>query len=270
MLLPVVALSLIGARLVLPANHRSLVELARWMTAPLEIALVVGAARAVRRAMREARARGETDAGAPDVAESLETSLRGALGAGVARVVGAELATLYYALLARRRPVATGTRVVAQESARSASLAWGFALVVAVEGVAMHLWLVTRHPAVAWTFTALGVYTLLWIAGQHRASALRPTVITDEALVVRAGLRLTARLARDEIADVSRLDWRTRPARTADYLDAARPGEPNVLLTLRAPATVTAALGLRRTVTRIGLRVDEPEALVAGLGGERT
>jgi hypothetical protein len=202
-----------------------------------------------------------------DAAERIEGAVCRVLGANVvARGLAAEITTVHYAFFARRRPVPPGAHVVAQRAGRSPALAWGLALVIAVESAVLHLWLAPNHPALAWTLTALGIYSLLWIAGQVRALGSRESVIADDALVLRVGLQLTARLRREQIASAERLDWRTVPLRARDYLDAARPGEPNVLLTLRAPTAVTTALGLRRSVTRIGLRVDDPSGLLRALG----
>jgi hypothetical protein len=64
------------------------------------------------------------------------------------------------------------------------------------------------------------------------------------------------------VASVERLTWRTTPKPARDYVNAARLGTPNVLVTLRRPTAVTVALGLRKTVTRVGLAVDEADRFV--------
>jgi hypothetical protein len=266
-LLAVVALSVLGARLVLPVEHRSFVGLVRYATAPLELALMGYGVWRARRALRAARAAGHSDdAAASDVAELLEQGFVAALGdRAAARVAAAEAATLYFALLApaRRPPSSQATMVFSHQPALSGSALWGFALVIVVESIVMHLWLARSHPVAAWVLVALGVYSILWLVGHARAMALRPIALAGDVLVLRAGLRLDARLALSELASAEHTSWRTAPAPAPGYLDAARPGTPNVVVTLRRPTLVTGVLGLRRTVTRIGLSLDEPARFVA-------
>jgi hypothetical protein len=259
-LLPVVALSVIGAKLVLPAEHRAFVGLVRYATAPLELLVVGYAVRTVTRTLR-ARRHGSDHA---DVAEALDGALVRVFGERTAaHVVAAELATLHYALLARRAEVPNGVDAFAQSKAFPASLVWALGAAMGVEGTALHLWLAPAHPRVAWTLTALTAYSLLWLVGHRRATALRPITVSGRTIALRSGLRLSARLdARDDVERIERLTWRTTPKPARDYVNAARPGTPNVLVTLRRPTPVTVALGLRKTVTRVGLAVDEPDRFV--------
>jgi hypothetical protein len=273
-LLPALALSVAGAKLVLPAGHQGLLGAVRYVTAPLELLLVGYAVVGVRRALRR---RHEA---ALDVPEALAVGLVRALGdRGAAHVIAAELATVYYALLAGRRDhpgaageagaVGEGTAATfAPGDAFPSALAWGLALVAAVEGAVLHLLLAHAHPRLAWTLTALTAYSVLWIAGHRRAAVRRPCTLDGRAVTLRAGLRLTARLDVAAIAAVERPTWHTRPTRTATYLDAARPSAPNVVLTLRRPCVVTGALGLRRAVTGIGLALADPDAFVTAVRQE--
>jgi hypothetical protein len=229
-IVPVVALSVLGAMLVLPAGHRSFVGPARYAVAPLELAVVGYGVWSARRALRAARARG----GDRDAAEALEEGFVAALGErAAARLLAAEAATLHYALFARATGVAVraDAAVFSQGRGRSAATTWGLALVVAVEAAVVHVWLAPSHAAAAWGLTALSAYSLLWLAGHHRAVALRPVVLEGDTLALRAGLRLTARVPLAAVAAAEAVTWRTVPRRRAGYLDAAQPAEPNVVLT---------------------------------------
>ena len=144
-----------------------------------------------------------------------------------------------------------------------ASLVWGLAIAAAVETVALHLWLAPRHPVAAWVLVALTVLSVVWVAAERRAVARRPIVVEGRTLVLRAGSRVHVRLDLDaDVASVERLTWRTLPLPAGDYLNTAKPGEPNVLVTLRRPTTMRVALGITKTVTRVGLAVAEPDRLV--------
>jgi hypothetical protein len=264
-LVPVVALSVLGATLVLPAEHRSFVGLARYAIVPLELVLVGYGVRGARRALRAARALGDRDA-----AEALESGFVAALGDRIApRILAAEIATVHYALFARAAAPGTAPQdrgaAFSQLGARSGATAWGFGLAIVVETVVLHLWLARSYPAAAWGSTALGAYSLLWLAGHHRAVGLRHVVLAGDTLALRAGLRLTARVPLAAVAAVEELSWRTVPSPARGYLDAAQPAEPNVVVTLAEPTVVTGAFGLRRTVTRLGLRLDDAAGFVAAV-----
>jgi hypothetical protein len=263
-LLPVLAISVLGAKLVLPVEHRSFIAFVRYATVPLELALIGYGIWAARRAMSAAHVR--HDAVGRDTAEALEHGFVLALGdRAAARVIAAEMATLYYALFARAETVWGKAAVFSQHGARSASTTWGLGLAVAVESVVMHLLFARTHPAIAWGLNALGAYTVLWLVGHYRATGIRLVVLAGDTLAIRAGLRLTARLPLAMVANVDEVSWRTMPPRTPGYINAAVPGHPNVVLTLRQPTTVTGSFGLRRTVTRIGLRLDDPSGFGAAV-----
>ena len=50
-----------------------------------------------------------------------------------------------------------------------------------------------------------------------------------------------------------------------DYVNGAKPLEPNVLIVLREPVEARLPFGIRKRVTRLGLRVPNPEQLLTGL-----
>ena len=265
-LLPAVALSVLGARLVLPAEHRSFVGLLRYATVPLELALVAYGVRGARRALRSSAGDGAGAGG--DTAEALERAFVAAFGDGaVARALAGETAVFCYALRGRRPAAAPAAGAFSQEGARSAALVWGFGLAATTETAALHFWLVRTHPALAWGLVALSAYSVLWLVGHHRATARRPAVVAGDTLVLRAGLRLSARVPVAAVARAEQVSWRTAPPRAPGYLNVAGPAGPNVVLTFREEVAVTGPLGLRRAVARVGLRLDDAAGFAAALRG---
>jgi hypothetical protein len=261
--LTLVVASIAGAMLVVPSEGRALVHGARVLVLPAEIAvLAVG----VRAAVRAWRAKGAGD----DLAEAVERALVSALGANaVARMAAAEVSTVAYAILGgRRRAVAPaevnrgpGARVAfSLGSARMPAITWGLVLATIVEGVVVHLVVGHAHPAAAWVMTGLGVYAVLWLVGHDRALAARTLEVTPEHLVLRAGLRLSARVPWSSIEGTG-----SRTGAAALHVDATRPAEANVVVRFRSPVEVTAALGLRRRVASVAMCVDDPDGLVAAI-----
>jgi hypothetical protein len=154
-------------------------------------------------------------------------------------------------------------------SARSGSLVGGLGLAIAVETVALHLWLAARHPIAAWALTVGSVAALVWLAADYRALGRGAVRLDAKTLDLRIGRRFALRLPRSAVVEVVRPTWRDLPTAgtpaAADYLNLTKPAMPNVLLTLSAPTTVRLAGGLARRARRLGLRLDDADAFVAAL-----
>jgi hypothetical protein len=155
-------------------------------------------------------------------------------------------------------------------SARSGSLLAGLGLALFVETVALHLWLATRHPVLAWLLTSASVGALAWLAADYRAVGRGALRLDDEAFEFRVGYRFAGRVARADIgAAVVRPDWRALPAAgtraAADYVNLMKPATPNVLLSLDAPTTLRLPGGVRRSVRRLGLHLDDPRGFLTAL-----
>jgi hypothetical protein len=155
-------------------------------------------------------------------------------------------------------------------SARSGSVVGGLGLVIAIETVALHLWLAARHPVAAWALTAGSLATLGWLAADYRALGRGAVLLDGDTVDLRVGRRAAVRLPRTAVLTVARPTWRDLPAAgtpaAADYLNLTKPATPNVLLTLSAPTTVRLPGGLTRQARRLGVRLDDPDAFVAALG----
>ena len=142
----------------------------------------------------------------------------------------------------------------------------GIAMAIAVETVALHLFITSRWgPVGAWVLTATSVYSLLWLVGDFRARTLRPPYVTADVLVIRNGMRADAVVPRAVLSTVERVTWRTLPTKGPDYVHLARPGEPNVVVHFREPVTVALLFGRRRRVSRIGIRAERPDEAMRAL-----
>jgi hypothetical protein len=200
-----------------------------------------------------------------DVPERLRDALTGAgLGDGVASALATEAAVFYYALAAWKRiPFApAGSRAFSYHR-RNAYAAILYAVVVAavVEMGVVDLVVRARHVTAANVLFVVDVIAAIWLLGFARAVQLRPIVLTADALLIRNGLAASVAVP---LADATIEFGRVRaPAKgTPRYLRAAM-GEPNALLTLRAPALVRRAYGRTRLVDRIGLVLDDPKTFEA-------
>jgi len=155
-------------------------------------------------------------------------------------------------------------------SARSGSLFAGLGIALLVETVVLHLWIVGRHPLLAWLLTAGSFGTLAWLVANYVAMGRGAIRLDEHALAIVVGRHFLLHVPRDRIAAVMHPDWRDIPEggtpAAADFVSPMKPAAPNVLITLVEPMRARVAGGLPRTVRRIGLHVDEPQRLIQALG----
>jgi len=149
----------------------------------------------------------------------------------------------------------------------SASLLVGIGVALVVEGAVLHLWLAARHPAWAWTVTALNAVTLVWLWRDYQARTLAMLTLGDRDVLITVGNQLRCQVPRSAIASADVATWRSvpDPDMARDYVNTAKPLEPNVMLTFGEPVEVRLPFGIRKRLTRLGVRVGDPERLISEL-----
>lgn len=154
----------------------------------------------------------------------------------------------------------------------SASLLVGIGLALVVEGVALHVWIAARHPGWAWAITALNAGTLVWLWRDYQARAQATLTLGDRDVVITVGNQLRCQLSRSGIARAELATWRSvpEPQMARDYVNSAKPLEPNVMLTFAEPVDARLPLGIRKRLTRLGVRVSEPERLISEIATVET
>ena len=204
-----------------------------------------------------------TRSASTDPYERILSAARAAAGEGrVAEIIASELSIVYYALFGwRLKPVARGITFHERNS-------WGTLLVciyvvIAAEGVGMHLLLRLWHPYAAWAWTCLDLWAAIWLLGDYQGLRLRHTIFDDDALHLRYGLRWSATIPRDLIASIEEVrdesQWKRK-----DVLKVAILDDPRWLITLREPVVVHGLAGLRKTVQAIAMLPDQELLSVIG------
>jgi len=254
-LVPVCVLSLVAAAAILPADRQAPIRFARALAIPLEIGLVGWiawrAAGAWRRAGRDADA---------DPMDRLRSAAFDVLrNERAAAIFACETAVAYYGVLSwfRGRPhVPAGRRAVAhhRRSGRGSVLVVLLVL-FAGEGFAMHVLVARWSPLVAWTITIFTAYAALWLVADYRATVLRPILVGADDVVVRAGLRCTARVPRALIERCGP----EKPGTGRDVANLEGLSAPTRWITVREPVVAEGPYGLRRRVRAFGVTPDVPD-----------
>lgn len=164
--------------------------------------------------------------------------------------------------LARRIDGAAGGRPFGYARGQGGTLL-GLAFVCVVETVGVSVMLrgmSTAHDVLL----ALDAYTVLLVLGLHAACAVRPHVLTRDALRVRCGAHVDLRIPLSAIGVVRR-ETRLTHTQAEGALDLAVGSRASVTLELTEPVTHVSLLGRRRDVTLVRLHADDPAGLVRAL-----
>ena len=164
----------------------------------------------------------------------------------------------------QERPV-SATHTFALEGGLSASMIIGIAIVLAIEGAVIHLWVAARSQAWAWAITAVNVVTLVWLWRDHKAASRASMTVSHRQIEISIGNRIRCTVPSELLERAEVATWRSVPDMAADYLNTAKPLEPNVMLVLRNPVTARLSLGLRKQATRIGLKIPNADAALTAL-----
>ena len=173
----------------------------------------------------------------------------------VAAVIASEVTIFYYAFFGwRLKPVTRG--ITFHERNSWGTLLAGIYVLIAAEGIGMHFLLRMWHPYAAWAWTFLDLWAAIWLLGDYHGLRLRHTVLDDEALHLRYGLRWSATIPRDLIESIEEVREESQWKRK-DVLKVAMLDDPRWLITLREPVVIHGLAGLRKRVTAIAMLPDQ-------------
>jgi hypothetical protein len=85
-------------------------------------------------------------------------------------------------------------QIFTYRSARSGSMLAGIGIALLAETLVLHLWIVGRHPLLAWSMTAISVATLAWLAAEYVAMGRGALRLDDESLALDVGRRFALRV----------------------------------------------------------------------------
>jgi hypothetical protein len=259
-MIPIIGLCILAVAAIVPSGHAGILVLAQHLIAPAEIGLLVYIAYKLRAVLlwRDGSL-------SNDPVEAATAALQRALGnAFAARLIASEFAMLYYAVGCWGRPPSPDG-AFAFAPTRSVGLLAVLVPIVVLETVGVHMLVSMWSMTAAWILTALSAYTMLWVFGDYRAMAKRPSFVKRDEVVIRVGLRcsLRARLAQIEL--VRTAGWRDEGRSRRGHLNMASPDSPNILVIFREPITVQRIFGMQTTVRTIALRVQDPDGMMRAL-----
>ena len=244
-LAPVFVLCTSAAAIIVPRSDQAFLHQLRWLAVPLEIVTV----------------------GLLVVSVGRRRPAGGLRERVITGILMTEVAILYHALFCwRAEPDVPAGSIAITTHKRSG---WGtivvcFIVLIVFESIGLHLFVQHWSVKAAWIFTVLDLYGILWLIGDYHALRLRPTLIRDDSIEVRHGMRLHAVIARDNIASIDPItneaDWKRKRTAKVALLD-----EPKLLIRLREPVVAEGLAGISRTIDSVAILPDDLAAFERAL-----
>jgi len=254
----VFVLSLIAATRIIPSEQRRVLTPLEIIAALAEVSVVSfiawKAVRGIHRFRTAKTKQSDEDAfGAiRDAARQVVDSER------VAEIFSYEIAIMYYGLASWRQRFVDGAgRYTSYKRNSYGSTLLGIGVLLVVELIVVHLivqhyWSVTG----AWILTVLSVYAGIWLLGDWQAQRLRPTMIANDALVLRAGIRWEVEIPISRIRSFRRVSAIEEKPRGTLNLVAF--GDALFEVTTDIPVEARGAYGIRKATDRIWFTIDAP------------
>jgi hypothetical protein len=255
--LTIVPLFLVGmmiATALLPgAQQQFLHQLERVLGPVAELVLIAALVQRVIAARKEKST-------SSDPYERIAGAARTIAGENIAAaVIASEVSVFYYALFGWRQQPERHERAATfhERNGWSTILVCIFVL-IAAEGLAMHLFLARWSAMAAWAWTVLDLWAVIWLLGDYQALRLRRSWIDDDALHVHYGMRWSVVIPRALITGVEEIrnesDWKRKDVLKIAILDA-----PRWKIALREPVVVRGMAGLRKTVIALAVLPDQDD-----------
>jgi len=251
-LAPVVILSLVLASLIIPKDHQQALHVLEIIVFPLEFGLLSWI---IWRAFRALK-----NAGRNSTLDPLEQFRQAAFGLlknnRAAGVFASEIGVFHYSFGSWRSKAhcpAGFNSFTHHSRSGQGGLVFAFLVLMAGEGFAVHLLLERWSLIAAWLFTLSTVYGALWLFADFRATVLRPILIGDESIHIRAGLRYTMEVPKSLISEISH----QQPDFGKENLNLKIMGPPTHWIILSESIEAEGPYGTRRNVRAIGLEPDD-------------
>ena len=263
-IVPVCILTLLAIRFILPSSEQSILRFSEFLIPAIELSVAVFLLLKLRHIIRDVRmARREF----LYFLDALRTGIRKSVKSDfVAAIVASEVCMLYLVFAGWFAKFRTSRPDVSVHSyyRKSNFLFWPLMALVIVETLGLHLVISIWTPTGAWVFTAISIYTLLWMVGHIHASRLQPVIVDDQYIYLRMGLVWRGQIALSNVSEVRKV---ARADRKAEGLvNVSLLGDPDVVIVLRNPEMLEGLFARKKEARILGFALDDPEAIVENVG----
>jgi len=172
-----------------------------------------------------------------------------------------ELSILYYSLFSWGKKPQIGSNTFTYHK-KTSNLALNIMLIhaIALESLGFHFFLHAWSPIISYIIIFLNVYGILFLLAEIQAIRLSPIVFLDEKLHIQIGLTKRMVIPMDMVESFGPLRQPSANIKTIfdGTLNDFVKEQPNVEIILKEPLEARLLYGFTKSVTKIHLRVDEP------------
>ncbi|WP_404349306.1 hypothetical protein LG311_02540 [Sutcliffiella horikoshii] len=179
-----------------------------------------------------------------------------------------ELNVFYYSLLVwfgkSRTADQNGKAFTYHRSSEMKTFIIVFTILIIGEGVLFHYLLQKWNEVIAWIFTILNVYGILYLVGFYNSAKYLPHLITQEKLIIRLGFQSSITLYIANIKQINRakeIELGIKIPKST-YYSLLKLDTPHYELTLKEPVEMKGSYGIKKKVDKVVFRADDREAIL--------
>lgn len=194
----------------------------------------------------------------PDFYTILKATCNELLPKGVSAVFATEIAVFYYGFLNWAKRPLTKNEYSYHKNSGTISLLFGLLLIIAIETVALHFFILKWNETAAWFVTIISIYTGFQIFGFLKSMSQRPILINKNKLLLSYGIMSETEIELQNIESIELTSRDLKKEKLNRKLSVFGDLEShNVILHLKTENTLKGLYGINRKFKSLALFVDD-------------
>ncbi|WP_226682986.1 hypothetical protein [Sutcliffiella horikoshii] len=139
-----------------------------------------------------------------------------------------------------------------------------FAILISGEGVLFHYLLQKWNDVIAWVFTLLNVYGILYLIGFYKSTKHLPHMITQGKMIIRLGFQSSITLDIANIEQINRakeIELGMKIPKST-YYSLLKLDSPHLEIVLKEPVEMRGSYGIKKMVDKVVFRVDDRDGIL--------
>ena len=252
-------MSVLLAGLIIPEAYHTTLEFVKYLIPPIEIFVFGYIIYKTRTIVKDHQALRSAEV---DFTETLRSILLKHLKyPAIANILCTETSIFYYAFFGWQGKNKFKNETVFSYHIKSAyfTIIAVFIFLILAETLTLHLVLYKWSHIVAWIFTGLSIYGLIFLLGDSVAVKKRPISIDNEFLYLRIGIRWYSKI---RIADIESIELTRQLPLKDDHADFVLFGSPNISINLRCLQSAVGYYGITKKFRSFSLLIDDASGFI--------
>lgn len=258
-----------AAYLIIPSSQKGYLNtILFWLLPVIEVSVVLIVVYGIVKSVRSHRSVQSDEK--LNFLEVVENALKPKLGNGfILHAVLTELSVFYYSLFVwfKKPSVIVNDTFTYHKDSQIKTIVILFSVLIVAEGILFHFLLQRWSEVVAWIFTVLNAYGLLYIIGLYNSVKCLPHVIGENYLIIRLGYQSSIKvdihnIERTQVAEARSI---TDKVSKDTYYSLLTIDSPQYEIILKEPALMKGSYGKKTYVNSVVFRADDSHGLVESI-----